>query len=94
MRYSRRGYFAAGMLATLLPVAAAAPQASELYVYPLKKQSSEQQDKDRYECHRWAAQQTGFDPSRPTQINANAVDAQSHQPSQPHVLRGAGRAPR
>ena len=35
-------------LALFLFVAGAAQ--NQLYVYPLKKQSSEQQDRDRYEC--------------------------------------------
>lgn len=45
---------------TLVPVAAA----SEPYIYPAKGQGAEQQQKDRYECHVWASEQTGFDPSR------------------------------
>ena len=38
----------------------------QFYVYPEKGQSSELQAKDRYECHRWAVGQTGFDPSQPS----------------------------
>ena len=34
------------------------------YVYPNSGQSPEQQQTDRYECHRWAVDQTGFDPTR------------------------------
>lgn len=34
-----------------------------LYVYPRQGQSSERQAKDEYECHRWAVDQTGFDPT-------------------------------
>lgn len=37
----------------------------ELFVYPRKGQSDEQIAKDRYECHRWAVEQTGFDPTKP-----------------------------
>lgn len=37
----------------------------ELFVYPKKGQSEKQQSLDRYECHRWAAGQTGFDPTQP-----------------------------
>jgi hypothetical protein len=36
--------------------------AQDLYVYPAKGQSSEQQDKDEWECHKWAIQQSGVDP--------------------------------
>jgi len=35
-----------------------------VFVYPKSGQSAEQQDKDRYECHRWSVEQTGFDPVR------------------------------
>jgi hypothetical protein len=69
----------------------AAAQAPQLYVYPLKQQSSEQQDRDRYECHSWATRQTGFDPSRAYPSNPTYLDPQPYRPSQPHVLRGAGR---
>lgn len=37
----------------------------ELFVYPKQGQSEAQQAQDRYECHRWAVDQTGFDPSLP-----------------------------
>jgi hypothetical protein len=37
----------------------------ELFIYPKAGQSEEQQATDRYECYRWAADQTGFDPTQP-----------------------------
>jgi hypothetical protein len=40
-----------------------APASNQLFVYPKNGQSAEQQDKDRYECHRSAVSQTGFDPT-------------------------------
>jgi hypothetical protein len=39
---------------------------SELIAYPKNGQSQEQQGKDKFECHRWAAGQTGFDPTQVT----------------------------
>ncbi len=36
---------------------------ADLYIYPNNGQGPELQGRDRYECHVWAAQQTGFDPS-------------------------------
>jgi hypothetical protein len=39
--------------------------ASDLIVYPKNGQSQEQQGTDKYECYRWAADQTGFDPTQP-----------------------------
>lgn len=38
---------------------------SELYVYPKLGQSKQQQSDDRFECHTWASQKTGYDPSQP-----------------------------
>ncbi len=43
---------------------AAAPAPGDAYVYPNAGQSPEQQSTDRYECHRWATDQTGFDPTQ------------------------------
>src|SRR5271163_1768873 len=44
---------------------AQSPASSDLIVYPKNGQSQEQQGKDKYECYRWAADQTGFDPTQP-----------------------------
>jgi YMGG-like Gly-zipper len=65
--------------------------AQELYIYPSKGQSQAQQDKDRYECHTWAVQQTGFDPSKPQTGQSSTSASNQYQPSQPHVLKGAAR---
>lgn len=37
-------------------------QANDVYAYPLAGQSQQTQSRDRYDCHMWAVQQTGFDP--------------------------------
>ncbi|MGH8207173.1 MAG: DUF6515 family protein, partial [Steroidobacteraceae bacterium] len=37
----------------------------QLYIYPKNGQTQAQQAQDRYECHSWATQQTGFDPTQP-----------------------------
>jgi hypothetical protein len=76
----------------LLTAAPAPAQNSGMFIYPAKGQSQEKQDKDRYECHTWAVKQTGFDPSNPQAGAASAAPGQQpYQPSQPHVLKGAGR---
>jgi len=77
------------MLFLLIAAGAASAQSADMFIYPSKGQSQAQQDKDRYECHTWAVQQTGFDPSRPQTTNAQPV--KQAQPSQPHVLQGAAR---
>jgi len=38
------------------------PFAKELVVYPNEGQSSEQQEKDKFECYSWAKGDSGFDP--------------------------------
>jgi len=46
------------------PAAAPAPQgALKLYVYPAAGQSEAQTADDRYQCHVWAAGQSGYDPT-------------------------------
>jgi hypothetical protein len=37
----------------------------DLYIYPKKGQSEDQQATDRFECHQWSVGQTGYDPSQP-----------------------------
>ncbi|MDD5168063.1 MAG: DUF6515 family protein [Syntrophales bacterium] len=41
-----------------------APAADKTFIYPRQGQSEKQQATDRYECHRWAAGQTGYDPTQ------------------------------
>jgi hypothetical protein len=53
-------------------------------IYPAKGQSKDQQSKDRYECHTWAVQETGFDPTVPQSAQAQAPPPQGGQ-----VVRGA-----
>jgi len=45
--------------------AAVDPVTEDLFVYPREGQDEEQVAFDRYECHRWASDQTGFDPTQP-----------------------------
>jgi hypothetical protein len=40
-------------------------QSSDLFIYPKNGQNEEQQGKDKYECHSWASNQSGFDPTQP-----------------------------
>jgi hypothetical protein len=40
------------------------PEGEDLFIYPQGGQSPDQQATDRYECHTWAASQTGFDPTQ------------------------------
>jgi hypothetical protein len=42
----------------------APPNGDELYIYPQNGQSEDQQATDKYECHKWATSQSGFDPTQ------------------------------
>lgn len=46
------------------PPAAPDEGTGRLFAYPRHGQGPEQQRQDEFECHRWAASQTGFDPSQ------------------------------
>jgi hypothetical protein len=50
--------------ATLVLLGLADAGIAEMYIYPSKGQSQEQQEKDQWECHQWAVQQTGVDPEQ------------------------------
>jgi hypothetical protein len=68
IRYASPVVIVAMLSACVAPVrtvaVAPAPAPPKLFVYPANGQSPEQLDRDRYECHTWAVQQTGVDPSR------------------------------
>ena len=58
--------------------------AQDPIIYPAEGQSRDQQERDEFECFRWARDQTGFDPmATPT--------ATSPPPSQEATRGGAGR---
>jgi Family of unknown function (DUF6515) len=49
----------------------------DIFIYPKNGQSEDQQATDKYECHKWANQQSGFDPTQsgggvPPEQNASA----------------------
>jgi hypothetical protein len=50
---------------------AASAGAEDFYVYPRNQQSEEEQSADRYTCHRWAVDQTGYDPSQPAKYTSS-----------------------
>jgi hypothetical protein len=62
--------------------------AQDPIIYPNKGQSSEQQEKDKFDCYTWAKGQTGFDPMQvPTATTAPPQEGAQ----QGGVVRGAGR---
>lgn len=44
---------------------ATAETSTQVYAYPKQGQSEQQADRDRYDCHLWAVEQSGFDPAEP-----------------------------
>ncbi|MGB5353009.1 MAG: glycine zipper domain-containing protein [Woeseia sp.] len=41
-----------------------AARSQDIYVYPANEQTDAQLAEDRYRCHRWAVDESGFDPSQ------------------------------
>ena len=57
------------------PPNAGATGVGDVYMYPRNGQSDQQQSTDRYECHKWAQAQTGFDPTQQSSASSgNAGD--------------------
>src|SRR5262245_17789881 len=56
----------------------------DVFVYPSKGQTKEQQEQDEFACYKWAKGQTGFDPTQPMQQAAAP-------PPQGGAARGAAR---
>ena len=56
------------------------PTTTQLFIYPRNGQNADLQAKDKYECHTWSTNQTGFDPTAaggnvpPDQFNAKSAD--------------------
>jgi len=67
-------------------VFAASASAQQLFIYPQKGQSAEQQQTDKAQCQTWATQQTGFDPLNPPTASAPRPQ---HESTGPGVVGGA-----
>ncbi|WP_455197996.1 DUF6515 family protein [Kaarinaea lacus] len=67
--------------------------ADELFVYPKQGQSEEQRAEDRYACHRWAVEQTNYDPSQPPQglsVSVLTQKREDYRRAQKTCLEGRG----
>lgn len=56
----------AGAVSTGAPASSMPTSTAPVYFYPERAQRDEQQDRDRYECYRWAVRESGFDPGMTT----------------------------
>ncbi len=74
------------------PAPATGTANDKLYVYPRNGQSAQQQSTDEYECHRWAASQTGFDPTAAAvgQPSGDAARRGDYQRARTACLEGRG----
>jgi len=66
---------------------------TNIFAYPMANQSQQQQAQDRFQCHQWSVQQTGFDPTRQTSTPQFSNVAQAPMPSAPQggMFRDAAR---
>ncbi|WP_350023268.1 DUF6515 family protein [Pseudomonas protegens] len=61
----------------------------DVLAYPVNGQSPQQIDQDRYDCYRWAVQQSGFDPASVTYQPAPQV-VQAYRQAQGNCLSSRG----
>lgn len=80
-----KSILAAAMAAALI----AGEVLAQPYVYPARGQTPQQQQKDEFECHQWAVQQTGFDPSNPRQAAGANVPPPPSGSAEPEAGSGA-----
>ncbi len=73
----------------VVSVPSQAPPPQKVFVYPNNGQTAEQTDRDRYECHLWAVQQTGVDPSRADASPYERVVVQPATPPGANTAAGA-----
>src|SRR6266851_1262496 len=78
-------WFRMGLSVAILLAIANEPTTAQIYIYPAKGQSADQQGKDQYECSSWATQQSGFNPTMPP------LASQPSAPPPPGVLGTAAR---
>jgi len=92
-RPERREYVVSTPPSDAAPATTSPPSKPELYAYPSNGQSQDQQDADRYECHKWASGQSDFDPTQPLGgVSAADADARraDYQRAQKTCLEGRG----
>jgi hypothetical protein len=61
---------------------------ADIIAYPKNGQSADQQSKDKFECHEWAAGQTGFDPTQGSAAPGNKRN--DYMRAQAACLEGRG----
>ncbi len=65
------------------------PVQAEMFIYPKEGQSKEKQEMDEFQCHKWAKQQSG---SNPTAMSSQPAPTPAPQASnEGHIVRGGAR---
>ena len=59
-----RVIFIAGVMILFALVFGLSSAQAQMFIYPLKGQSPDQQEFDEFTCHKWAKEQSGFDPNQ------------------------------
>lgn len=59
---------------------------AQLMIYPAAGQTPQEQQQDQYQCHTWAVNQTGYDPSNPPAQSSPQFGSASKE-----TLRGGAR---
>jgi len=62
--------FMIGVTTVFTLVLALSNAQAQMFIYPLKGQTSDQQEFDEFTCHKWAKEQTGFDPNQQTAVTS------------------------
>jgi hypothetical protein len=63
---------------------------ADVYIYPRNGQTDEQTSNDRYECHKWAVGQTGFDPTRSSSESRSSAAPVDYRRAMIACLDGRG----
>jgi len=59
----------------------------DLFIFPSENQDQKTQDSDELACYKWAKEQSGVDPLKPQEIEAEQVD----KSAEGHAVAGAAR---
>ena len=75
-----------------LPRSTEVAQSASVFVYPRDGQDETMRDQDRYQCHQWAKQQTGYDPStaQSADTRANSANGGDYKRAITACLEGRG----
>jgi outer membrane protein with glycine zipper len=79
------------LLSVAMVFTAHPPVGAQLYIYPARGQSPQQEESDKGQCYGWAVQQSGFNPANPQVVMPPPPPSYYPQPQAPQggLFRGA-----